>query len=487
MTYLLLKFNAILWALILFSALITPLHAAPYATPDAPVASSIKKPSVTLVSSRMSGGHTLTLAVTASFPNFQLGDQRQIRFAFELNGTTFDYKTAPQLTIINLTGFDGVTVRKIIRIDLTNWDGKGSRVNRFEENIHTFVIFEAFTTSGGQKYSSGVTESQLVIPLPVVHIHGMCTDLDPDRVPHKLFDSLKQRFPSYKEDDGHSGDFFAHNMLTTNEYPTLVSFDYPSFKEPISYDGQSFGNWIQTELLPRTYAAKVNIVAHSMGGIIARDMITQFSGRFVNRLILVGSPSEGATAIAALRGSNWLPTQIIADTLIPNVHRTFLASIRRCMLEGDDENAREMCPTFPWYSNYPLGDRTIPSDYRNFFLEYLNAYGLDPGVYYYTIVASDGAAIPHLHQTTLDGLWGPKETFILQMGVPGLTGLASELGPGDGCVPLRSQLASDTNWPRGSGPGQLNNYDDVGSVYHTAYFNDARTNQDIGNIVGQGL
>ena len=46
-------------------------------------------------------------------------------------------------------------------------------------------------------------------------------------------------------------------------------------------------------LKQRTGAKKVNIVAHSMGGLVARDYISLFGDGSINKLILVGTPNYG--------------------------------------------------------------------------------------------------------------------------------------------------------------------------------------------------
>jgi len=42
-----------------------------------------------------------------------------------------------------------------------------------------------------------------------------------------------------------------------------------------------------------TNRAKVSIVAHSMGGLVAREYIKEFGGDSINKLIMIGTPNHG--------------------------------------------------------------------------------------------------------------------------------------------------------------------------------------------------
>lgn len=78
-------------------------------------------------------------------------------------------------------------------------------------------------------------------------------------------------------------------------------------------------------------APRIALVAHSLGGLVARAALTHPGGEKVARLILLGTPNEGAlAALQALRGTYWAVRKIAqldklhsAETLAARVFTTF--------------------------------------------------------------------------------------------------------------------------------------------------------------------
>jgi len=134
----------------------------------------------------------------------------------------------------------------------------------------------------------------------------------------------------------------------------------------------------------------------------------------------------------------------------------------------------QMLPTYGWWASSRTAavqnQLQIPVSDGNLFLTQINL-GLHVDVSYYAIVAS-GLQTP-------TKLWG---RFWLFGPTPALDD-PEAYGPGDGIVPLRSQKASDEGWPLGAGPGKLDIFDDVGPVFHTAYFDQLQVQLDIETIL----
>jgi pimeloyl-ACP methyl ester carboxylesterase len=278
-----------------------------------------------------------------------------------------------------------------------------------------------------------------------------------------------------------------------------VSFPYDSVSDPVDASAANLTSYIR-QLLNATYATKVNIVAHSLGGIVSRRAIwTWNAAPLVNKLILVGSPTTGATW-APIAKSNWaaikaLPVvaPIIASQLafssggLINTSETIdalleVAKTSACIIAGNNSTTLDLLPTYPWYARTQTeaGQNAllIPPGFDNPLLPMLNNQGLHPSVRYYAIVATG--------YHTLWKIWG--RNWLLGS-VADVLSDKNDLQPGDAVVITDSQLAGGTGWPLGTGPGKLNlarldgSLRDVGRVLHTQYFSNSTVWKDIEEIL----
>src|ERR1039458_6766688 len=226
----------------------------------------------------MFDSHTLQVDVSTQFSQ-DASTPKSITVSTTINGV-------PLQSIYPLASATG-TQKKSLFID---FDGV-VKVPRFTDN-QVFDVTATVTESGAVVGTA--TKAGAEIPLPVVHVHGISADClgDPFASVADLFAHLQSQHPSYQPDPG-TRRFTATPF--TQHYPTLVSFPYSSLKKSANSVATDLGAWI-TDFLPLTWASKVNIVAHSLGGIIAREAVW---GRgvsdAVNKIVLVGSPSEGAS------------------------------------------------------------------------------------------------------------------------------------------------------------------------------------------------
>jgi hypothetical protein len=135
---------------------------------------------------------------------------------------------------------------------------------------------------------------------------------------------------------------------------------------------------------------------------VSRAAINDFgAGSLINKLILVGSPSEGAT-FAPIALGNWgLIQGIGAALLLPGALVPEVESALSCLMGGQTLTSQQMLPTYGWWASTEAaavqGPLQIPSNDTNTFLNVLNT-RLDPNVAYYAIVAS---GIPLLSNTTV--------------------------------------------------------------------------------------
>src|SRR3989442_1150570 len=162
-------------------------------------------------------------------------------------------------------------------------------------------------------------------------------------------------------------------------------------------------------LLPGPYAARVNIVGYSLGGLMARWNMAFDDGwdHLVNRFVMVGVPNEGA--VMAYVGT-WYP--IAAPWA-----RT--------------PAARSLLPTFPYWRPATGAPWTFPPDAQNAALVELNTHPLPEGIRAYAFYGNQ--------QPDAEG----RGTWAGVTGRLPRAGFAS--GAGDGVVLVASALGLPIN------------------------------------------
>ncbi len=219
--------------------------------------------------------------------------------------------------------------------------------------------------------------------------------------------------------------------------PTLFWFRYPSRQVTLEEGTQSLAAYVRRLVLSTTYAARINVVGYSVGGLMARWNVqsnTDGWGRLVNRLVLVGVPNEGA--VMAYVGEHAPPFLPFAGW-------------------GKSQLVRDMTPTFPFWRDSPAHAWSIPPDGDNSALTRLNARPIPAGIRVYLFYGSHDPR----------NAAGPQTTS----GITGfLPGAALSYGSGDGIV----LAASAQGLPIHGGQGVAGLADravlrvDLGSVYH---------------------
>ncbi|HKX16777.1 MAG TPA: hypothetical protein VJT33_02045 [bacterium] len=215
-------------------------------------------------------------------------------------------------------------------------------------------------------------------------------------------------------------------------------FTYASRDLALPDAARALAVYVRRDVLPETYAAKVNVVGYSLGGLMARwNVAYDVDGwsTLVSRLALVGVPNEG-TVLAYL--ANHAPSGLPFAGL------------------GRTSAAPAFMPTFPFWRPAPAVPWSVPRDAENVLLADLNERPIPAGI---RVSVFYGSHDPR-------GTAGPQTSA-------GITGLLPEAelayAPGDGLV----LAASAQGLPIRGGDGVPALLDrpvlrvDLGSVYHT--------------------
>ena len=288
-------------------------------------------------------------------------------------------------------------------------------IRRFEENLR-FPI--DVTLSHGSL--TATARRAVTILLPTVIVPGYLNEMsgpDPDVL----------------------ATFHRHGYAPGGAYPTVFWFSYPSRRTTLEGGAEALARYVRDVVLPATYAAKINVVGYSVGGLMARWNIAYDVdgwGSLVNRLALVGVPNEGA--LLAYLGP----------------HAPFFIPFSDW---GKTPLVQEVVPTFPFWRADAAQSWGTPPDGHNDLLARLNTRPIPDGVRLYIFYGN--------HDPRDSA--GPRTA----VGITGVATLSAEAG--DGIVLAASAqglpIQGGTGIPDLAGRAVL--CVDLGDVYHIRLLN----------------
>jgi PKD repeat protein/pimeloyl-ACP methyl ester carboxylesterase len=166
-----------------------------------------------------------------------------------------------------------------------SWDGKNKGV-KLNEAHNPYYVSLVLVQNG--KEVARTDRQKVWVGKPVLVVHGILTTADAISG-DKLFTTLKKDHAAYAVEYARSSDRESSYDLFSN-----TAFD------DIKTFAARLNNKIN-EIEKDTGAKKVDIVSHSMGGLISRWTIQQMGRRDVDRLIMIGTPNHGSEWASAAR------------------------------------------------------------------------------------------------------------------------------------------------------------------------------------------
>jgi pimeloyl-ACP methyl ester carboxylesterase len=157
----------------------------------------------------------------------------------------------------------------------------------------------------------------------------------------------------------------------------LYTYDW---RKPIWTTAGLFGEFIDNVVLPKNPdTTKVNIVGHSMGGLIGRAYFQSTNGNRVNKLITVGSPHQGSTKVYKIwEGLDFSDFSGLESLIIRGYLRVNRGEFRSI------DGLRLLVPSFqdllPTYDYLKKGTNYISISemkWQNQFLKSLNVYNTE--------------------------------------------------------------------------------------------------------------
>ncbi|MFH0771846.1 MAG: alpha/beta hydrolase [Candidatus Omnitrophota bacterium] len=154
-------------------------------------------------------------------------------------------------------------------------------------------------------------------PSPIIFVHGLNSD-------PSAWNTTEKEFKKYFYNDDGSCKYFEYgdNYLIKADYESQNNGDIPTIARTTLKN--ELDNAVNK--LPDGYK-KVNIVAHSMGGLVTRSLLKQYPDcqSSINRAVFIGTPHLGAPSASAL----WILNKInnsSLDDMITKYSRFYSAS-----------------------------------------------------------------------------------------------------------------------------------------------------------------
>ena len=327
-------------------------------------------------------------------------------------------------------------------------------VPRFTEHVDVKVEATAIETWDEEpSLLTGTDDENERILLPAIIVHGILGDLSTTSLPGAGYKTLGPGMPAMvaaMTTDGYEP--------VGSAYPTAHMLVYPSL-HVMGIQGLAASylkplvDQITDSEVGWTYANRVDLVAHSMGGLISRYYIESTpglnQGDKVRKLVMVGTPNEGAADSHA--GIEGFGVTTVESIKAPDVFNSLGVILLSGQTGATGETnigpltAQQLLPDYPYYREGP-DPSILPYGYPpagsgvlnllgpNTFLAALNADGVDSRVEHYIIYRSQA----------FDKDGNPKGTInTIDVDTTGIDTTNAVVGPGDATVPVRSAIMFD--------------------------------------------
>ncbi len=339
-------------------------------------------PTITIDAARMVGADTLGVDATVSFSKWEDREgQRLISLRATINGQ----EILERISVKDRVGPGEPETRiewvygHLLQVELSRAhdpEGNPATVPRFETGQNFTLTAEAWGEAGGE---SSPSRFDVVIPLPVMVVHGVTKDLLQDTFFFLPYEGLQ----GFLADNGYDAD--------PSLYRTLwgpPGIHYSSQESTPAEVGQMLKAWID-QAVGSTYADKVDLIGHSLGGLLCRYYATEVDvDRRVRRVIMVGTPNEGSSEFyveAFTHPKDWADKKL---------HTT----------EGEWNVRSLLAPTYPtlWISG---SQEQVPNPLPNTFHEGGFNKPAPPGVEYWTLFTDRSATKAKLFVTPISDGW----------------------------------------------------------------------------------
>jgi hypothetical protein len=225
---------------------------------------------------KMFDSHTLEIELTGQFSNNPLS-QKNLSVTSMIGGV-------PLTSLLPLPSGSTGTQSKSLFLDLA-----ANSVPRFTGNAH-------FSVTAGMSESvnacTGSSQAAIVL-LPVVLIPGILNGNGGDAAFPVLEPFMINTSGALLTQSGTLGEPYKLTSSSTS-YPTLYAVVYDTTNDSFDHGASRLSSLIN-QIKTLTYADRVNLIAHSKGGLVGRQYIVSSPGSLaVNQFIMCETPNAGA-------------------------------------------------------------------------------------------------------------------------------------------------------------------------------------------------
>jgi pimeloyl-ACP methyl ester carboxylesterase len=308
---------------------------------------------------------------------------RFVRLSAVINGQPVSHD-------FDITGLVGAGEESTLPLEL---DFAASGVPRFEENQEFTLTAEAYTSDG--LYSTPA-EAQVQIYLPIVIVHGyMGPGLLKEIFGRIASGAVYQDLSNYLRD--HTQAPFVTGYTTDPSSYRTVWFEYYPSRSWTPDDVMIWLDGIVNQAQAATYADRVDLVCHSLGGLLGRYYACFIGQDRVHKLIMIGTPNAGSSMF--YWETRKMSAKNVGKILAEQPLARWLAPMYNCLYDWDGIGYTLLTPDM--LTLRPPSDWLCPEEFPDTALP-------PPNIAYYSIY-NDGVQTPCLLQ--VEPKWRRDGTF----------------------------------------------------------------------------
>jgi len=240
----------------------------------------------------------------------------------------------------------------------------------------------------GNKWSIGLAKGDLDIEPKedkdvIVIVPGMFSSYDP-----VAFSTCSQTpwqnwkiIPQVSEYNGLTKTLEA-NGYTLNQNLFLFPYDW---RQKITDSGRDLKSFIDSQVIPKNPNSKIDLVGHSLGGLVSRSYLQQYApDGLIDQIITLGSPHQGVTEAYKAWGGGELPedgAMRTAASLIVNICKIKTGSLtNKAAIQKSAPVYKDILPTYQYLkgaaTHIYLDMDKLGDEFNNGYLKELNnSYG----------------------------------------------------------------------------------------------------------------